>query len=119
MPGKPTKDVAFFGLSPGLSLCISTALLAISFLAHIIFLFLVEPLHYLKISKEDAMLYSGAPLVAGVAFLLAAIVSFLKIETRTAVHIALLIIVAAFGMLTFQGLSGVVLHWAHISSHRV
>jgi hypothetical protein len=119
MPGKPEKAIAQFRLSSGAGLFISTVLLAISFLCHIFFLFLVEPLKYLVISKDEAMVYSGVPLAFGVIFLAAAIYSFMKIETRSPIHIIVLIFVFAFGSLTLQGLAGIAMHLVHVSSSRV
>src|SRR5579885_1401740 len=58
---------------PQANLLISTVLLGLSFLSHIGFLLMVEPLRFLNIPKEDAMIYSGAPLCLGVLFLVAAL----------------------------------------------
>jgi hypothetical protein len=79
-------------------------------LSHFLFLFLVEPLRYLTIPKEDAMTYSGIPLLIGFLFIPAAIYNFTKIESRTVLHIILLIFVFIFGSLTVQGTAGVVMH---------
>jgi hypothetical protein len=65
------------------------------------------------------MVYSGIPLAVGLVFLLAAILSFLKIESRSLIHFILLVFVVAFGMLTLQGLSGIALHLAHVSPQHV
>jgi hypothetical protein len=107
---KPGQTLPLFRLSPARVLFISTVLIVLSFLSHIFFLLLVDPWKYLAISKESAMTYSGIPLCFGVAFLLAAIFSFLRIESRSPSHIILIIIVFVFGSLTLQGLSGIALH---------
>lgn len=107
---EPGKAAGFLGLAPQAGLFISTALLALSFLSHIFFLFLVEPLRYLTLSKEDAMNYSGIPLAIGVLFLISAVYNFIKIESRTASHIVVIILAAAFGSLSLQGLSGIAMH---------
>jgi hypothetical protein len=118
-PRRPKKALTVFARSPGAALFLSTALLAVSFLIHIFFLFLVEPLRYLNIPKEDAMMYSGIPLCVGIVFLAIAIYNFVKIKPRSALHIIALVFVLAFGSLSLQGLAGIFLHLAHVSSHRV
>jgi len=118
-PREPEKALAPFWLSPERRLFISTLLLGVCFLSHIIFLLLVEPWRYLSIAKEYAMMYSGIPLCIGVALLVAAIYSFTKIKNRSALHIIVLVFAAVFGSLSLQGLGGIVMHLAQVTSHRV
>lgn len=109
-PGKPGSAATALQRSAERALFISTALLAVCFLSHILFLFLVEPLRYINISKEEAMTYSGIPLLIGFVFLPLAIYNFTKLESRTLLHIIALIFVFIFGSLTVQGLAGVGMH---------
>lgn len=100
---------------PQANLLISTVLLGLSFLSHIGFLLMVEPLRFLNIPKEDAMIYSGAPLCLGVLFLVSAIYNFSKIAPRKAWHVLLIMFAAVFGSLTLQGLAGIGMHLARFS----
>ena len=91
---------------------IGTALTALSFLIHILFLFLVEPLKILPLTKAAAYAYSGVPLLFGIAFLLFTIVSFVRIKPRSEIHIAVLIGALVFGSLNIQGAAGIVRFFA-------
>jgi hypothetical protein len=83
-------------------------------LSHIFFLLLVDPWRVLDISKESAMAYSTIPLGFGVVFLLAAIYSFIRIESRSIFHLILLIFAVAFGSFSVHGLLGFVHHYLNL-----
>src|ERR1700732_1643398 len=68
-PEKPEKTLALFQRSPEGALFRSSALTTFSWLGHIFFLLLVDPLKYLDISRDRALTYSIIPLFAGVVFL--------------------------------------------------
>ena len=110
-PRKPERSFPLFPRSPEGALFISAALTVFSFLSHIVFLLLVDPWRVLDIPKESAMAYSTIPLGSGVVFLLLAIYSFIRIETRSIVHIVLLIFAAAFGSFSIHGLLGFAHHY--------
>jgi hypothetical protein len=93
-------------------LYVGTALTALSFLLHILFLFLVEPLKVLALPKADAYAYSGIPLLFGIAFLIFTILSFRRITPRSEVHVAVLIGAIVFGSLNIQGAAGIVRFFA-------
>jgi len=84
-----------------------TALTALFFLAHIFFLFLVEPLKLLSLSKAQAYTYSGIPLVFGIFCFLFALVGFWKISPRSEFHVVVLIGAIVFGSLNVQGTVGI------------
>jgi hypothetical protein len=113
-PKKPEKTFPFLPLSPEGALFISSALTVFSFLSHIFFLLLVDPWRVLDISKESAMAYSTIPLCFGVVFLLSAIYSIMKIESKSIFHIIVLIFVVAFGSFSFHGLLGFVHHYLNL-----
>ena len=113
-PKKPEKTFPFFPHSPEGALFISSALTVFSFLSHIFFLLLVDPWRVLDISKESAMAYSTIPLGFGVVFLLAAIYSFIRIESRSIFHLILLIFAVAFGSFSVHGLLGFVHHYLNL-----
>jgi hypothetical protein len=113
-PMKPGKPFPFFPLSPERALFVSSALTVFSFLSHIFFLLLVDPWRVLDISKESAMAYSTIPLGFGVVFLLAAIYSFIRIESRSIFHLILLIFAVAFGSFSVHGLLGFVHHYLNL-----
>ena len=93
-------------------LYIWTALTAVSFLVHLLFLFLVEPLKVLALPKAAAYAYSGIPLLFGIAFLLFTIVSFRRLRPRSEIHVAVLIGAIVFGSLNLQGAAGIVRFFA-------
>lgn len=111
---KPDNSFPLFPRSPERALAISSALTVFSFLSHFLFLVLVHPWRVLDISKESALTYSTIPLCFGVVFLLAAIYSFIKIESRSVVHVILLIFAAAFGSFSIHGLLGFVHHYLNL-----
>jgi hypothetical protein len=113
-PGKPAKTFPLFPRSPERALVISSALTVFSFLSHIFFLLLVDPWRVLDIPKEDAMANSTIPLGFGVVFLLSAIYSFIRIESRSIFHLILLIIAVAFGSFSFHGLLGFAHHYLNL-----
>jgi hypothetical protein len=114
VPRKPEKTFPLFPRSPERALVISTALTVFSFLSHIFYLLLVDPWRVLDIPKEDAITYSTIPLGFGVVFLLSAIYSFVKIESRSIFHVILLIFAVAFGSFSFHGLLGFVHHYLNL-----
>jgi hypothetical protein len=116
-PDAPRKQGNAFPLlprSPERALIISSALTVVSFLSHFFFLVLVHPWRVLDIPKEDALTYSTIPLGFGVVFLVSAIYNFLKIESRSVVHIIVLIFAVVFGSFSFHGLLGFVHHYLNL-----
>jgi hypothetical protein len=113
-PENPEKTFPFFPRSPEAALVISSALTVVSFLSHIFFLLLVDPWRVLEISKESALTYSTIPLCLGVVFLLSAIYSFIRIESRSVVHIIILIFAVVFGSFSVHGLLGFVHHYLNL-----
>jgi len=112
---KPEKTFPFFPLSPEGALFISSALTVFSFLSHIFFLLLVDPWRVLDISKESAMAYSTIPLCFGVVFLLVAIYSFIKIDSRSIFHVILFIFSLIFGSFCLHGIFGFVHHYLNLA----
>lgn len=108
---RPAKPFPFFPRSPERALVISSALTVVSFLSHFFFLVLVHPWRVLDLPKEDALTYSTIPLGIGVVFLVSAIYSFIKIESRSVVHVILLIFALVFGSFALHGLLGFARHY--------
>ena len=106
---KPEKTLVLFQRSPEGALFRSSILTTFSWLSHIFFLLLVDPLKYLDISRDRALTYSIVPLFAGVVFLRDAIYNFRRIEARSVFHTILLIFALIFGGLSILGLTGFVL----------
>ena len=100
--------------SPEGALVITSALTVFSFLSHIFFLLLVDPWRVLDISKESAMAYSTIPLCFGVVFVLSAIYSFIRIESKSIFHVIVLIFAVAFGSFSIHGLLGFVHHYLNL-----
>ena len=113
-PRKPGKTFALIPRTPEGALFLSCALTVFSFLSHIFFLLLVDPWRVLDISKESAMAYSTIPLCFGVVFLLSAIYSVIKIESRSIFHIILFIFALIFGSFSLHGLFGFVHHYLNL-----
>jgi hypothetical protein len=113
-PRKLEKSFPLFPRSPERALVISSALTVFCFLSHFFFLVLVHPWRVLDMPKEDALTYSTIPLGFGVVFLVSAIYSFVKIESRSVVHLIILIIAVAFGSFCFHGLLGFVHHYLNM-----
>jgi hypothetical protein len=113
-PMKPEKTFPLFPRSPEGALFISSALTVASFLSHIFFLLLVDPWRVFDIPKEDALAYSTIPLGFGVVFLLSAIYSFVRIESKSIFHVILLIFTAVFGSFSVHGLFGFVHHYLNL-----
>lgn len=113
-PKKPEKTFPFLPRSPEGALLISSALTIVSFLSHIFFLSLVDPWRVLAISKEDALAYSTIPLGFGIVFLLSAIYSFIRIESKSIFHVIVLIFAAVFGSFSFHGLLGFAHHYLNL-----
>jgi hypothetical protein len=95
-----------FGGSPERALFKSAMLTAFCFLVHILFLFLVNPLNVVPLSKEDAYLYGAIPLSFGVLFLALSVYNFIIIEERSVSHVLLLLVALSFGSMSLQGLLG-------------
>ena len=93
-------------------LYVGTALTALCFLVHLLFLFLVEPLKVLVLPTAAAYAYSGIPLLFGIACFIFTILSFRRITPRTEVHIAVLIGAIVFGSLNLQGTAGIIMFFA-------
>ncbi len=106
-PRKPDRSAAIAARSPAQRFYLWTALTALSFLSHIAFLALVEPLKVLSMTKADAYAFSGVPLVFGLICVLFAILSFRKISPRAEIHVAVLLVTVVFGSLNFQGAAGI------------
>jgi hypothetical protein len=109
-PKKPEKPFPFIPRTPERAFVLTSALTVVSFLAHIFFLFLVDPWRVLEIPKEDALTYSTIPLGFSVVFLLSAIYSFIRIESKSIFYVIVLIFAAIFGSFSFHGLLGFVHH---------
>src|SRR2546430_8100976 len=96
-PMMPAKTFPLIPRTPERALALTSALTVVSFLVHIFFLFLVDPWRVLDISKEDALAYSTIPLCFGLIFLVSAIYSFIRIESKSIFRVIVLIIAVAFG----------------------
>jgi hypothetical protein len=107
-PEKPDENSGSVSRSSAKWLYIWAALTALCFLVHLLFLFLVEPLKVLALSKAQAYAYSGIPLLLGIACFLLTILSFRKITPRFELHIAVLIGAIIFAGLNIQGVIGIV-----------
>jgi hypothetical protein len=84
-------------------------------LSHIFFLFLVDPWRVFDIPKEDALAYSTIPLGFGVVFLLAAIYSFIRIESKSMFYVIVFIFPLIFGSFSLHGLLGFVHHYLNLT----
>jgi hypothetical protein len=113
-PKKPEKTFPFIPRTPERALVITSALTVVGFLSHFFFLILVDPWRVLVIPKEDALAYSTIPLGFGVVFLLFAIISFIRIESKSIFHFILLIFAAAFGSFSIHGLLGFAHHYLNL-----
>jgi hypothetical protein len=113
-PITPAKTFPLIPRTPEGALIITSALTVVSFLSHIFFLLLVDPWRVLAITKESALAYSTIPLCFGVVFLLSAIYSFIKIDSRSIFHVILLIFAVAFGSFSFHGLLGFAHHYLNL-----
>ncbi len=113
-PRKQAKTFPLFPRSPEAALVISSALTVVSFLSHFVFLVLVDPWRVLDFPKEDALTYSTIPLGFSVVFLLSAIYSFIRIESKSVFHVIVLIFAAVFGSFSIHGLLGFVHHYINL-----
>jgi hypothetical protein len=113
-PKKPAKTFALIPRTPERALLICSALTVVSFLVHFFFLLLVDPWRVFDIPKEDALAYSTIPLCFGVVFVLSAVYSFIKIESKSIFHVILLIFTAVFGSFSIHGLLGFVHHYLNL-----
>jgi hypothetical protein len=113
-PMTPAKPFPLILRTPERALVITSALTVVSFLSHLFFLFLVDPWRVLAIDKESALAYSMIPLGFGIVFLLSAIYSFIRIESKSIFHVIVLIIAAVFGSFGFHGLLGFVHHYLNL-----
>jgi hypothetical protein len=110
-PMMPAKTFPLIPRTPERALVITSALTVVSFLIHFFFLFLVDPWRVLVISKEDALAYSMIPLCFGVVFLALAIYSFIRIESKSILHVIVLLFAVVFGSFSFHGLLGFAHHY--------
>ena len=60
------------------------------------------------------MAYSTIPLCFGVVFVLSAIYSFIRIESKSIFHVIVLIFAVAFGSFSIHGLLGFVHHYLNL-----
>ena len=114
-PKKPAKTFPFIPRTPERALVLTSALTVVSFLSHIFFLFLVDPWRVLDISKESALAYSTIPLGFGVVFLLAAVYSVTKINSRSLFNVILFIFALIFGSFCLHGIFGFVHHYLNLA----
>ena len=61
------------------------------------------------------MAYSTTPLCFGVVFVLSAIYSFIRIESKSIFHVIVLIFAVAFGSFSVHGLLGFVHHYLNLA----
>jgi hypothetical protein len=113
-PITPAKTFPLIPRSPEGALVLSSALTVVSFLSHILFLLLVDPWRVLAIAEESALAYSTIPLGFGFVFLLSAIYSFIKIDSRSIFHVIVLIFAVAFGSFSLHGLLGFAHHYLNL-----
>lgn len=92
------------------ALAISSAVVAICFLAHILVLLLVDPLKVLHLSKLNAYAISSIPLAMGVVFFFDAITNFMRIESRSAGHLGFFLLAILFGSFSIHGLLGFLIY---------
>jgi nitrate reductase NapE component len=98
------------------ALIISSVLVVLCFLVHILFLLLVEPFKVLHLSKINAYAYSSIPLAAGLIFLFDTISNFRNVQARSMLHLFLFVLAVIFGSLSFHGLLGFILFMMRRSS---
>jgi len=113
-PMMPPKTFPLIPRTPEKALVITSALTVVSFLSHIFFLFLVDPWRVLAISKESALAYSTIPLCFGIIFLVFAIYSFIRIESKSIFHVIVLMFAVAFGSFSVHGLLGFAHHYLNL-----
>jgi hypothetical protein len=113
-PVTPAKPFPLLPRTPERALVIASALTVVSFLVHIFFLFLVDPWRVLDMSKEDALAYSMIPLGFGIVFLVLAIYSFIRIESKSILNVIVLLFAVVFGSFSFHGLLGYVHHYVNL-----
>lgn len=109
-PERPEKESPQSRGSHARALATSSALVAIFFLLHVLILFLVDPLKILHLSKLNAYATSIIPLAMGLVFFLDAITNFMRIESRSAVHLASFLMAVLFGSFSIHGLLGFILY---------
>lgn len=105
--GRPENSPSSGSRSYAKRLYMGTALAGLFFLAHLLFLFLVEPLKWLSLTKAEAYAYSGIPLVFGILCFLFALLNFWKISPRLEFHVVVLMGAIVFGSLNIQGAVGI------------
>jgi hypothetical protein len=109
-PERPENGSPWSPGSPARALALSSAVVTICFLLHVLILCLVEPLKILYLSKLNAYATSIIPLGIGLVFFLDAIRSFIRIESRSAVHFVLFLLAVLFGSFGIHGLLGFLLY---------
>ena len=111
---KPEGTLALFQRAPEGALLRSSSLTVVSFLIHILFLLFVDPSNYPYISKETIFVFSAIPLCLSVVFLILSVYFFIKIENRSILHIAFLLVSFSFGSMSLQGLLGLGLRYVKL-----
>jgi len=109
-PRRPEKESR--PRSPAQALAISSTLVVIFFLVHMLILFLVNPLNILNLSKLNAYAISSIPLGMGLVFLVDAITNFRRIEVHSGVHFVPFLLAIVFGGLSIQGILGCLIYVA-------
>jgi hypothetical protein len=107
---RPERDEPPSGVDHARVLALSSALVVMLFLAHVLVLVLVDPLKILHLSKLNAYAVSSVPLAMALVFAVDAIESFLRLEARTAWHLAWFLLVVLFGSFSVHGLFGFILY---------
>jgi len=113
-PMNPERTFPLIPRTPERAFLICSALTVVSFLSHFFFLILVDPWRVLQIPKEDALAYSTIPLGFSVVFLLAAIYSFIRIESKSMFYVIIFIVPLIFGSFSLHGLFGFIHHYLNI-----
>ncbi|MCL2452393.1 MAG: hypothetical protein FWD08_01870 [Alphaproteobacteria bacterium] len=104
VPKNQEKTLAQFWRSPEALFFITATLTVLCFLSHFFYLLFVEPSQSSVLAKEKVFAYSSIPLFTGMAFFVAAILSFRKIKYYSTSHVLVLILVIIFGSLIIHGL---------------
>jgi hypothetical protein len=92
------------------ALALSSGVVVICFLLHILILFLVQPLKVLHLSKLNAYAVATIPLGMGLVFFRDAIINFRRLESRSPVHLVSFMLAIVFGGLSIQGFLGFLIY---------
>jgi hypothetical protein len=104
VPKNQEKTSAQFWRSPEALFFITAALTVFCFLSQFLYLSFIEPSQSSVLSKENVFAYSSIPLFTGMAFFVAAILSFRKIKYYSTLQVLVLMVVIVFGSLIIHGL---------------